>query len=124
MSSSYNAQSLGLCLKISLSMCYIFSSGDYRDCTIVIWSTTTYCILTTSKAASPIHELKWDPYTVNEFSSVGQNGTMLFWLLDETTSSFGLNVHEAEVPDDLLYSKSTVSLCLNLEPYALICLLQ
>lgn len=79
----------------------------------MVWSTQTYCILTTSKAASPIHDLKWDPYTVNEFSSVGSDGTVLFWLLDETSSSIGLNVHEAEVPDDLLYTKSTVSVSFN-----------
>ena len=83
--------------------------GDYRDCTIVVWSTDTYGILTTSKAASPIHSLKWDPYTVNEFSSVGQNGTVLFWLLDETATNICLNVHEAEVPDELLKIKHVVS---------------
>ena len=97
--------------------------GDYRDCSIVVWSTTTYCILTTSKAASPIHDIKWDPYTVNEFSSVGVNGTILFWLLDETTSNIGLNVHEAEVPDDLLYIKSTVSSCTITFHRLLACLL-
>ena len=88
---------------------YIFS-GDYRDCTIVVWSTDSYGILTTSKAASPIHSLKWDPYTVNEFASVGQNGTVLFWLLDETTTNICLNVHDAEVPDDLLRLKHGVIL--------------
>ena len=65
--------------------------------------------MTTSRAASPIHELKWDPYTVNEFASVGQNGTVLFWLLDETTTDVCLNVHEAEVPDELLQGHHKVS---------------
>lgn len=90
---------------------YIISSsaGDYRDCTIVIWSTATYCILTTSKAASPIHDLRWDPFTVNEFASVGADGMVLFWLLDETGANVSLNVHEAEVPEDLLYVKQPVS---------------
>ncbi|XP_052262541.1 WD repeat-containing protein 90-like isoform X2 [Dreissena polymorpha] len=95
-----------VCLAYSRDDKFLISVGDYRDCTIVVWSTQSYCILTTSKAASPIHHLRWDPYTVNEFSSVGQNGTVLFWLLDETTSNIGLNVHEGEVPDDLLYKKS------------------
>ncbi|KAJ8318923.1 hypothetical protein KUTeg_004014 [Tegillarca granosa] len=52
--------------------------------------------------ANPINELKWDPYTVNEFATVGQNGTLLFWLLDETTNDICLNVHEAEIPDELV----------------------
>ena len=76
----------------------------------MVWSTDSYGILTTSKAASPIHCLKWDPYTVNEFSSVGQNGTVLFWLLDETATNICLNVHEAEVPDDLLRLKHGVTM--------------
>ncbi|XP_053384270.1 WD repeat-containing protein 90-like isoform X2 [Mercenaria mercenaria] len=96
-----------VCLAFSRDDKFLVSVGDYRDCTIVIWSTHNYCILTTSKAASPIHDLRWDPYTVNEFSSVGQNGTVLFWLLDETTSNICLNVHEGEVPDDLLYVKGS-----------------
>ncbi|XP_069124737.1 WD repeat-containing protein 90-like isoform X4 [Argopecten irradians] len=81
---------------------FLISVGDYRDCCVVVWSTYDYEILTSSRVTSPIHELKWDPYTVNEFASVGENGTVLFWLLDETTSEVCLNVHEAEVPEDLL----------------------
>lgn len=69
---------------------------------MVVWSTYNYDILTMSRAASPINELKWDPYTVNEFATVGQNGTLLFWLLDETTNDICLNVHEAEIPDELV----------------------
>ena len=46
---------------------------------------------------------------MNEFSSVGQNGTVLFWLLDETATNICLNVHEAEVPDELLKIKHVVS---------------
>lgn len=90
------------CLAYSRDDRFLISVGDYRDCSIVVWSTNNYEILTTSRAASPIHELKWDPYTVNEFASVGQNGTVLFWLLDETTSDVCLNVHEADVPEELL----------------------
>jgi hypothetical protein len=57
----------------------------------------------------PIHDLLWDPYTVNEFASVGQNGTLLFWLLDETGTDVALNVHEADVPEELLQTHHLVS---------------
>ena len=76
---------------------------------MVVWSTQSYEILTSTKTSLPIHDLKWDPYTVNEFASVGGNGTVLFWLLDETGSSVNLNVHEAEVPEDLLQTHHMVS---------------
>ena len=84
--------------------------GDYRECSIVVWSTYNYNILTTSKTAHPVHDLKWDPFTVNEFVSVGDNGTVLFWLLDETGHEVALNVHEAEVPEEVLQTHHLVSL--------------
>lgn len=77
-------------------------TGDYKDCTIVVWNTINYDILTTSKTNTAIHDLKWDPFSVNEFVSVGQGGSVLFWLLDETKNNVCLNVHEAEVPEELL----------------------
>lgn len=79
-----------------------FVSGDYRDCSVVVWSTYTYTILTSTKTSVPMNDLKWDPYTVNEFASVGESGVILFWLLDETHEEASLSVHEAEVPEELL----------------------
>ncbi|KAL3876292.1 hypothetical protein ACJMK2_034157, partial [Sinanodonta woodiana] len=90
-----------VCLTYSRDDRFLISVGDFRDPTIVVWSTHSYGLLTTSRAAHPIHELKWDPYTVNEFASVGRNGAVLFWLLDETSNNISLNVHEAELPDEL-----------------------
>lgn len=75
----------------------------------MVWSTLNYEILTTSKTTTAIHDLKWDPFSVNEFVSVGQGGSVLFWLLDETRNNVCLNVHEADVPEELL-QKHGVSL--------------
>lgn len=91
-----------VCLDFSRDDRFLISVGDYQDCTIVVWSTRNYEILTTSKTTSAIHDLKWDPFSVNEFVSVGQDGSVLFWLLDETKNNACLNVHEAEVPEELL----------------------
>ena len=76
---------------------------------MVVWSCYDYSILTTSKTNQPVYELRWDPYTMNEFVTVGQNGSILFWLLDETQANASLNVHEAEVPEDLLQTHHMVS---------------
>jgi len=76
--------------------------GDYRECSVVLWSTYTYTVLTSTKTSRPVHDLKWDPYTVNEFASVGEDGTLSFWLLDETQAEITLSVHEAQLPHDLL----------------------
>lgn len=82
--------------------------GDYRDCSLVVWDTHDYTILTVSRAALPIHELAWDPHSPNEFATVGEGGTVLFWLLDETHEKFSLNIHEADVPQDLMDTKNMV----------------
>lgn len=85
-------------------------TGDYREYCIVVWETTSYQIAATSMAPAPIHCLKWDPFAVNEFVSVGEQGTVLFWLLDETSSEVCLNVHEADLPDELENDGPQVSL--------------
>lgn len=77
-------------------------TGDYHESSIVVWSTYSHDVIVATRALTPVLDLAWDPYTVNEFTSVGVDGTMLFWLLDETGAKAELNVHEAEVPDDLL----------------------
>ena len=71
---------------------FLISVGDYRECSVVIWGTKDYNVLTSSYTQAPIHDLSWDPYTMNEFVSVGEDGNVLFWLLDETRGSFNLNV--------------------------------
>lgn len=49
-------------------------------------------MLAATQLAEPVHDLCWDPYTVNEFTSVGANGKIKFWLLDETNYTISLNV--------------------------------
>ncbi|XP_048238655.1 WD repeat-containing protein 90-like isoform X1 [Haliotis rufescens] len=90
-----------VCLAYSRDDRFLISVGDYRECSVVVWCTHTLSLLASTRTAYPVYDVKWDPYTVNEFASVGERGTILFWLLDETTSDVSLNVHEAEVPEEL-----------------------
>lgn len=76
---------------------FLISVGDYRECSVVIWGIKDYNVLTSSYAKTPIHDIAWDPYTMNEFVSVGQDGHVLFWLLEESRGSFNLNVSTHEV---------------------------
>ncbi|XP_013393033.1 WD repeat-containing protein 90-like [Lingula anatina] len=91
-----------VCMAYSRDDRFLISVGDYRECSVVVWDTKTYAVLTTSHTSLPIHQLTFDPYTMNEFVTVGQNGSVLFWLLDETGADVVLNVHEAEVPEEVL----------------------
>ena len=87
--------------------CY-YVIGDYTDCCVAVWSTSSHDLLTSTKSCdSAIHHLKWDPFCCNEFASVGEDGSLLFWLLDETKAGkVTLNVHEAQMPQQQLMSVS------------------
>ncbi|XP_025111591.1 WD repeat-containing protein 90-like isoform X3 [Pomacea canaliculata] len=91
-----------VCMAYSRDDRFLLTVGDYHESKVIVWSTHTYTMLTSSKTAAPIHCIKWDPTAVNEFATVGEDGSLCFWLLDETDSEAGLSVHEAEVPDELL----------------------
>ena len=58
----------------------------------MVWCTRDMVVLAASCARHPVHDVMWDPYTANEFASVGQDGSVLFWLLDETGEKLTLNV--------------------------------
>ena len=48
--------------------------GDYRECLLVVWNTLNYTVLTSTTTTVPMHDVNWDPSTVNEFVSVGTAG--------------------------------------------------
>ncbi|CAH1794798.1 unnamed protein product [Owenia fusiformis] len=98
-----------ICLAYSRDDRFLISIGDYRECSVVVWSTQNHQVLITSKTALPVHHVAWDPHTCNEFVTVGTNGTVLFWLVDETGDAPCLNLHEAEVPEEILQTNHMVT---------------
>ena len=95
---------------------FINFAGDYRECIVVVWETKSFQQVASSSAvAAPVHGLLWDPYTVNEFVTVGEAGTVMFWLLGESgrrttdvrgggeggACTYSLSVQEAELPLEL-----------------------
>lgn len=81
-----------VCLAYARDDRFLVSVGDYRECSVVVWCTRDLVVLAASFARQPVHDVMWDPYTANEFASVGQHGSVLFWLLDETSEKLTLNV--------------------------------
>ncbi|EDO36826.1 predicted protein, partial [Nematostella vectensis] len=93
-----------VCLAYSRDDRMLISVGDFRDCSVVVWNTQTYDVITSSYARLPVHDILWDPYTVNEFATVGEGGSVMFWLVDETIPNISLKVHEPAVPSELTTS--------------------
>ena len=83
-----------VCLAYSRDDRFLASVGDYRECSVVVWCTRDLVVLASSFARHPVHDIMWDPYTANEFCSLGQEGSVLFWLLDETSDQMTLNVRK------------------------------
>ena len=81
-----------VCLTYARDDRFLVSVGDYRECSVVVWCARDMVVLAASYARQPVHDVMWDPYTANEFASVGQDGSVLFWLLDETGEKLTLNV--------------------------------
>lgn len=82
-------------------LCCCVHAGDYHDSEIVVWFTNTYTIAVSARTEVAVHSMRWDPYTVNEFATVGEEGSLCFWLLDETHAP-QLSLHEANVPEEAL----------------------
>lgn len=66
--------------------------GDFSACSLAVWDTHDYSIVATAKPPCPIHSVMWDPFSVNEFISVGAHASILFWLVEETNDKVSLNV--------------------------------
>jgi len=61
----------------------LVSVGNYRDPSIAVWEVSTGSLLAASQADKPLNAVAWDPNARNEFVAVGQDGTILFFFLDE-----------------------------------------
>ncbi|XP_043935318.1 WD repeat-containing protein 90 [Protopterus annectens] len=90
---------------------FFVTAGDYRDCTIALWNTRNYELLTMTRLTNPVHDVAFNPASHGEFACVG-TGPMMFWMTEEENSNFHLKVHSAPVPNELGPVELT-SLCYN-----------
>ncbi|XP_014661522.1 PREDICTED: WD repeat-containing protein 90-like isoform X2 [Priapulus caudatus] len=98
-----------VCMDFSRDARFFIAAGDYREPRIVIWSTYDWTVTVTTIASFPIHQLCWDMYHNAEFVTVGEEGKVCFWMLEEneSTPQHGqLCLHEPEIPEELLYDQA------------------
>lgn len=72
-------------VKLYFVFSVILLIGDFNDPHVVVWNTNTQLLEVSSLAEYPIHEVCWDPQQCSSFTTVGENGTVLFWMVDEKT---------------------------------------
>eukprot|EP00051_Salpingoeca_urceolata_P017149 m.231562 g.231562 ORF g.231562 m.231562 type:complete len:1844 (-) comp18876_c0_seq6:786-6317(-) len=95
----YHVHDIG-CMAFSRDDLRLVSVGNYLDSVVAVWSVNTGEQLAASQAEYPVNGVQWDPYNSQEFVSVGQHSSLLFWMLDETSGDATLNVHCTTVPSE------------------------
>ena len=59
--------------------------GTYQENTLALWSSRDYSLLAASTLSHAIHEVRWDPCTAYEFTAVGAQAGISFWVVEEET---------------------------------------
>ena len=78
------------------------SVGDYQERRVNVWETCTCTLVASTITCNPVHYIAWDPQAFNEFVTVGDSGSIMFWLVDEVTDKVPkLRVQEPVIPDEL-----------------------
>ena len=72
-----------ICLQYSRDDRFLISLSDFYECTLCIWSTNDYSIVTQAITDHPMHCARWNPFSANELATVGRNGSLYFWYLDD-----------------------------------------
>ncbi|XP_006873982.1 PREDICTED: WD repeat-containing protein 90 [Chrysochloris asiatica] len=88
--------------------------GDYRDCTLAVWSTATYELVSSIRLREPVHGVAFGPWEAAELACVGR-GTVTFWLLQQHGADIRLQVHREPVPAEVGASELT-ALCFGAPP--------
>lgn len=94
---------------------YLVSVGDFHEPHIALWNTNTQFLESSSLAEYPVHEVCWDPQQSSSFTTVGENGTILFWMVDEKTNEgVDLMLHKPKIGLQILEMAQTDNeSCLN-----------
>uniref|UniRef100_H2ZR20 CFA20 domain-containing protein n=1 Tax=Ciona savignyi TaxID=51511 RepID=H2ZR20_CIOSA len=89
---------------------FLITIGDYRDNTIVVWSSFDGefppVIMASIKTVLPINKIVWDHKSPYEFVTVGCTSSVLFWILEDSVEKVNLKLHEGEFPESI--KKETV----------------
>ncbi|XP_044771184.1 WD repeat-containing protein 90 [Neomonachus schauinslandi] len=88
--------------------------GDYRDCTLALWSMATHELLSSTRLPAPVHGVAFNPRDAGELACVGQ-GAVTLWLLQQRGTSLHLQVRREPIPEEVGAGELT-SLCFGAAP--------
>ncbi|XP_065392725.1 WD repeat-containing protein 90 isoform X6 [Macaca fascicularis] len=88
--------------------------GDHDGCTLALWGTATYDLVSSTRLPEPVHGVAFNPWDAGELTCVGQ-GTVTFWLLQQRGADISLQVHREQIPETVGAGELT-SLCYGAPP--------
>ncbi|XP_058141551.1 LOW QUALITY PROTEIN: WD repeat-containing protein 90 [Dasypus novemcinctus] len=92
----------------------LFTLGDYRDCTLALWSTATYTLVARAHLLEPTHSMACGPGDACGLACVGQ-AALTFWLPRQRGPDVHLQVHREPVPEEVGAGELT-ALCFSSPP--------
>ncbi|XP_023472469.2 WD repeat-containing protein 90 isoform X5 [Equus caballus] len=92
----------------------LITLGYDGDCTLALWSMSTYELLSSTRLPEPVHGVAFNPWHAGELACVGQ-GAITLWLLQQRGADVSLQVHRERIPEEVRAGKLT-SLCYGAMP--------
>ncbi|KAF6029854.1 WDR90 [Bugula neritina] len=81
---------------------FLVTVGDYSERKVNLWETSMCTLVASTQTSQPINYVAWDPQAFNEFVTVGDQGAIMFWLVDELTDNIPkLRVQEPALPEEI-----------------------
>ncbi|VTJ61782.1 Hypothetical predicted protein [Marmota monax] len=78
----------------------LVSLGDYGDCTLALWSTATYELVSSACLLESMHGVAFNPWDASELTCVG-TGSVAFWFLQQRGADVNLQMHREPVPEEV-----------------------
>ncbi|KAM5198229.1 WD repeat-containing protein 90 isoform 1-T1 [Hipposideros larvatus] len=102
-------------LAFSLDDRLLVTLGDYGDCTLALWSTATYELVSSTHLPEPVHGVAFSPWDTGELACVGQ-GALTLWLMQQRGANVSLQVHHRDPIPKAVGAGELTSLCYGVEP--------
>uniref|UniRef100_A0A8D2HT61 WD repeat-containing protein 90 n=1 Tax=Urocitellus parryii TaxID=9999 RepID=A0A8D2HT61_UROPR len=92
----------------------LVSLGDYGDCTLALWNTATYELVSSACLLESMHGVAFNPWDASELTCVG-TGSVAFWFLQQRGADVNLQMHREPVPEEVGAMELT-ALCYGAAP--------
>ncbi|XP_047389218.1 WD repeat-containing protein 90 isoform X2 [Sciurus carolinensis] len=92
----------------------LVSLGGCGDCTLALWSTATYELVSSTRLLERVHGVAFSPWGASELACVGA-GAVAFGFLQQRGKDVDVQMHRAPIPEDVGAAELT-SLCYGAAP--------